>query len=145
MPNHQATTHALLTAALLTAGGLMLDGAPARAAGTISSCGTTQNVTPATWAAAAKVNGCKILVMSAGDYSSLIISGHSGGLLGVLTLRCASAGSCRFRPSGRITGVDGVIVDGIQVTGGANALYISGRNVLIQNSTFIEQTSAGVT
>jgi hypothetical protein len=142
MPNHQAMTHALLTAALLTAGGLMLHGAPARAAGTISSCGTTQNVTPATWAAEAKVTGCKILVMSAGDYSSLIINGHSGG---VLTLRCASAGSCRFRPNGRITGVDGVIIDGIQVTGGNNGLYIRGRNVLIQNSTFIEQTSGGVT
>ena len=46
---------------------------------------------------------------------------------------------------GRITGVDGVIIDGIQVTGGNNGLYIRGRNMLIQNSTFIEQTSGGVT
>ena len=116
MPNHKAMTHVLLTAASLTAAGVMLHGAPARAAGPIIPCGTTQNVTPATWAAAAKVTGCKILVMSAGDYSSLIISGHSGG---VLTLQCASAGSCRFRPNGSIKGVDGVIVDGIQVTGGS--------------------------
>src|SRR3954470_18414636 len=101
MPNHQILAHVLLTAASLTAAGLMLHGAPARAAGTIASCGTTQNVTPATWAAEAKVTGCKILVMSAGDYSSLIIgvrpSGRTGSsgrfdpLRGVLILELRGA------------------------------------------------------
>ena len=123
----------------------MLHGTPARAAAAITSCGTPQEVTPSTLAAAAKVNGCKTLVMKAGNYSSLYISSHSGGLSGVLTLRCESPGACVFQPNNRATGVDGLIIDGIKVTGGSNGLYIRGKNILVQNSTFIEQSSSGVT
>ena len=46
MPSHQVMAHVLLTAASLTAASLLLHSAPARAAATISSCGSTQNVTP---------------------------------------------------------------------------------------------------
>jgi hypothetical protein len=142
MPSHEVMARVLLTAASLTAAGLSLSTTPARAASTISSCGSTQNVTPSTLAAAAKVGGCKTLVMAAGNYSSIYITSHSGG---VLTLRCASKGTCKFQPNGRATGVDGLIIDGIQVTGGSNGLYIRGMNILVQNSTFIEQSSSGVT
>ena len=130
MPSHQVMAHVLLTAASLTAAGLLLHSAPARAAATISSCGTTQNVTPSTLPGALKVSGCKTLVMAAGNYSTFNITSHSGG---VLTMRCASAGACRFQPNNRATGVDGLIIDGIQVTGGSNGLYIRGKNILVQN------------
>jgi len=79
--------------------------------------------------------------MAAGNYPKIYITSHSGG---VLTLRCVSARACRFQPNGRATGVDGLIIDGIQVSGGDNGLYIRGRNILVQNSTFIEQSSSGV-
>src|SRR4051795_12206866 len=111
MPSHEVMARVLLTAASLTAAGLSLSITPARAASTISSCGSTQNVTPSSLAAAAKVNGCKTLVMSAGYYPRLYITSHSGG---VLTLRCISKGACRFQPDGRAQGVVGLIIDGIQ-------------------------------
>src|SRR4051794_2634403 len=113
MPRRQVMTRVLLTAAFLTAAGLLLNSVPAGAASPISSCGSTQIVAPSSFAAAAKVGGCKILVMKAGTYSSMYITSHSGG---VLTLRCESKGACRFQPNGRATGVDGLIIDGIQVT-----------------------------
>src|SRR4051794_36584385 len=141
MPSPQAMAHVLLTAASLAAVGSMFNTTPARAATPISSCGKTQNVTPSTFAAATKVSGCKTLVMAAGNYPKIYITSHSGG---VLTLRCVSARACRFQPNGRATGVDGLIVDGIQVSGGDNGLYVKGRNILVQNSTFIEQSSSGV-
>src|SRR4051794_28646565 len=130
MPSHQALAHALLTAASLTTAGLLLHSAPAHAATPITSCGTPQNVTPSTFASAVQGNGCKTLVMAAGSYPKLYINGHSGG---VLTLRCASPGACQFQPNGRATNVDGLIIDGMKVTGGTNGLYIRGKNILVRN------------
>ena len=141
MPSHQVIAHVLLTAASLTAAGLLLPSAPARAAATINSCGSTQNVSHRP-CRCSEGHGCKTLVMAAGNYSTFNITSHSGG---VLTMRCASKGACRFKPNNRATGVDGLIIDGIQVTGGSNGLYIRGRNILVQRSTFIEQSSSGVT
>lgn len=144
MPNHRVMAHVLLTAASLTVAGLMLPSAPVRAASAITSCEATESVTPSTFASAVKASGygCKTLIMEAGSYPKLYITSHSGG---VLTLRCQSPGTCRFPGDNRAQGVDGLIIDGIQVTGGSNGLYIHGRNILVQNSTFIEQTSSGVT
>lgn len=142
MPSHQVMARMLLTAASLTVAGLMLHSAPANAAAAINSCGTTKNVTPSTLKAALAGNGCKTLVMAAGSYPSFNITSHSGG---VLTMRCASKGACKFAPNNRATGVDGLIVDGIQVSGGSNGLYIRGKNIKVQNSTFSAQDSAGLT
>ena len=143
MSSHQVMARTLLTAASLAAAGLMLHTAPAHAAAAaITSCGTEQSVTPSTLNAALKGNGCKTLVMAAGKYPSFNISSHSGG---VLTMRCVSAGGCEFSPNNRATGVDGLIIDGMKVTGGSNGLYIRGKNIRVQNSTYIEQTSSGVT
>ena len=57
----------------------------------------------------------------------------------------SSAGACEFQPNNRATGVDGLIIDGMKVTGGSNGLYIRGKNIRVQKSTYIEQTSSGVT
>ena len=142
MPSHQVMARMLLTAASLTVAGLMLHSAPANAAAAINSCGTTKSVKPATLKAALAGNGCKTLVMEAGSYSTFSITSHSGG---VFTMRCASKGACKFAPNNRAQGVDGLIIDGIQVSGGSNGIYIRGKNIKIQNSTFIEQSSSGVT
>ena len=142
MPSHLVMARMLLTAASLATAGLMVHSAPANAAAAINSCGSTQNVTPSTLKNALKGNGCKTLVMAAGSYSAFSITSHSGG---VLTLRCASKGACKFASNNRAQGVDGLIIDGIQVTGGSNGLYIRGKNIKVQNSTFIEQSSSGVT
>src|SRR3954447_14420347 len=114
MSTHRVMAHVLLTGALLTAAGLMLHSVPAHAATPISSCGLPQKVIPSTFASAVQGNGCKTLVMEAGNYPKLYITSHSGG---VLTLPCASPRTCHFQPNGRATGVDGLIVDGIQVSG----------------------------
>ena len=142
MSSHQVMARTLLTAAALAAAGLMLHTAPVRAAAAITSCGAEQGVSPATLNAALKGNGCKTLVMAAGKYPSFNISSHSGG---VLTMRCIGPGACEFKPNNRATGVDGLIIDGMKVTGGSNGLYIRGKNIRVQNSTYIEQTSSGVT
>lgn len=142
MPTHRVMARILLTAASLTAAGLMLHSAPASAAPAINSCGTMKSVTPSTLKAALAGNGCKTLVMSAGSYSAFSISSHSGG---VLTLRCVSKGACKFASNNRAQNVDGLIIDGIQVSGGSNGIYIRGKNIKVQNSTFIEQSSSGVT
>jgi hypothetical protein len=139
MRSHRITTPVLLTAASLTAAGLMVHSAPARA---VTSCGATQNVTPSSLNSAVKGNGCRILLMAAGKYPSFNITSHSGG---VLTLRCATAGGCEFQPNNRATGVEGLVIDGMKVTGGNNGLYIQGKNIVVLNSTFVEQTSAGLT
>jgi hypothetical protein len=139
MRTHQIMAPVLFMAASLTAAGLMLHSAPARA---VASCGPTQQVTPSTLNSAVKGDGCRILVMAAGQYPRFNITSHAGG---VLTMRCASAGGCEFQPNNRATGVDGLIIDGMKVTGGQNGLYVQGKNIVVQNSTFIEQTSSGIT
>ena len=118
----------------------------AEAAGaSVSECaGPVVNVTAATLAAALGGTGCKTVVLASGTYGKLNISNRSSG---VLTVRCAVAGTCSVATESVISKVNGLIVDGIQITGGAMGLRITGgsKNVLVQNSTFVEQTAAGVT
>ena len=144
MSSHQVMARTLLAAAALAAAGLMLQAAPARAAAAaITSCGATQNVGPTSLNTVLKNNnGCRILLMAGGSYPSFNITKHSGG---VLTMRCVGPGACTFKPNNRATGVDGLIIDGMDVTGGSNGLYVRGKNVRVQNSTFTEQTSSGLT
>src|SRR5215207_8969653 len=105
------------------------------AAPAITECGTAKNVTPSTLASALKSNGCSTLVLSPGTYPKLYIYGRS---VGVLTLRCAERGKCYFGTTSIIWNSNGIIVDGVTFTGGANGLYIkNSRNVLVRRSTFI--------
>ncbi|MFL5279609.1 MAG: hypothetical protein ACJ8AW_01065, partial [Rhodopila sp.] len=112
--------------------------------GSINECGPVVNVGPSTLTAATGGSGCKTLVLASGTYAKLSISNRTSG---VLTLRCAVQGKCVVGTGSVISNVNGLIIDGIQISGGSMGLRIKGgsRNVLVRNSTFVEQTAAGVT
>ena len=123
---------------------LLLISTPAAAGTPITECASpVQNVTPSTLASSVGGSGCKTLVLGSGTYSRLNISNRSTG---VLTLRCATVGQCAVGNGSVVSNVNGVIIDGITITGGTNGLTIkASKNVLVRNSTFVEQTSAGLT
>jgi hypothetical protein len=110
----------------------------------VGECGPVVNVSPSTLASATGGSGCKTLVLASGNYAKLTISNRTSG---VLTLRCAVQGKCVVGTGNVISNVNGLIIDGIQISGGTMGLRIRGgsRNVLVRRSTFIEQTSAGIT
>src|SRR3954452_829625 len=112
--------------------------------GLINECGPVVNVGPSTLTAATGGSGCKTLVLASGTYAKLSISNRTSG---VLTLRCAVQGKCVVGTGSVISNVNGLIIDGIQISGGSMGLRIKGgsRNVLVRRSTFIEQTSADIT
>jgi hypothetical protein len=130
--------------AFLLAAPVILSGADqAVAAAPINECGSAQNVTPSSFASATGGTGCKILVLQVGNYPKLNLVGRSGG---VLTIRCAQPGACVFGTGSVVAGVNGLILDGIRITGGVNALTIKGasKNVLVRRSRFSETTNSGV-
>ena len=89
--------------------------------------------------------GCATLVLDPGMRPKLNITGHTGGVQGVLALRCKEPGTCIFATGSVVANVDGFILDGVQIRGGSNGLTIkASKNVLIQRSIFQEQTSSGV-
>ena len=118
--------------------------AGAQAAVPISECGAetpVNNKSPLVFPS----TGCATLVLDRGIYPKLNITGHSGGVQGVLTLRCREVGACVLGTASVVANVDGFILDGVQIRGGANGLTIkASKNVLIRRSQFIEQTSSGV-
>ena len=111
----------------------------------ITECGSSiENVTPSTLASKVGGSGCKTLVLTPGTYPRLSISNRTSG---ILTLRCSSPGECIVGTGSVVSNVNGLIIDGIQIRGGAEGLRVKGgsKNVLVQRSKFIEQTSAGLT
>ena len=118
--------------------------AEAQAAVPIAECGAVtrvNNKSPLVFPAA----GCATLVLDPGIYPKLNVTGHTGGVEGVLTLRCREVGTCVLGTASVVANVDGFILDGMQIRGGANGLTIkASKNVLVRRSKFIEQTSSGV-
>ena len=89
--------------------------------------------------------GCATLVLDPGMRPKLNITGHTGGVQGVLALRCKEPVTCIFATGSVVANVDGFILDGVQIRGGSNGHTIkASKNVLIQRSIFQEQTSSGV-
>lgn len=79
-------------------------------------------------------------VLQPGSYGALHINGQSG-----TTIRCAEAGACRVGSGSTIDNSSGVTLDGLRFEGGGVGLTIEGsRNITVQRSQFIEQSSSGV-
>ena len=118
--------------------------AGAQAAVPIGECGAetpVNNKSPLAFPA----SGCATLILNPGIYPKLNITGHTGGVEGALTLRCREMGTCVLGTASVVANVDGFILDGVQIRGGATGLTIkASKNVLIRRSKFIEQTSSGV-
>lgn len=80
------------------------------------------------------------IIVQPGGRMSLHIQGKSD-----VTYKCASPGACNLAGGSSISNSNNVTLDGFTVRGSAQGLTISSSdNVTIQNSTFIEQTSAGI-
>ena len=109
----------------------------------IGECGTPEQVSPVNLAASLVGTGCRTLVLAPGSYPALDVKNRSGG---VLTIRCSTPGACTFATRSVVDGVDGLIIDGVRISGGSNALTIRGgsRNVLVRRSRFVETTNSGV-
>jgi hypothetical protein len=142
MPYAVAAGRRLLAAVLLATPLVVVAAGGATAGTPITSCGTTQNVTPSTFASALSGGGCKILQLASGSYPTFTLDRRSGG---VLTIRCATQGACRFGGGSRATSVDGLIIDNITVTGGEHGLFFRGsKNVKVTRSRFIKQAAFGL-
>lgn len=114
----------------------------AYAADPITECASGVPVNSATLASAIKPTGCQTLVLASGLYPKLNIASHSGG---VLALRCKEPVTCILGTNSVVANVDGFILDGVQIRGGAMGLAVkASKNVLVRRSKFIEQTSAGL-
>jgi hypothetical protein len=80
------------------------------------------------------------VLLQPGRVGSIHISGEHD-----ITYRCASPGQCIMRGGASINNSSNIVFDGFRVEGAAQGLRITNSdNVTVQNSTFVEQTSAGV-
>lgn len=83
----------------------------------------------------------KTIVLAAGNYPSLRLSGKS---FGGATIQCAEPSKCKFGSS-KLAKVSGLTIEGIFIAGGSVGLDIDeSKDITVRCSTFFEQANTGI-